>query len=69
MGKVAEVLATTWLTKFGYPKWKSVDLNYPLKGWEQYDCVKKYLKRPARASPDKASINPVLDAIKDILGQ
>ncbi len=71
VGKVAEVLATNmdWLTKFGHPKWKSVDLAYPLKGWEQYDCVRKYLKRPARASPDKASINPVLDAIKDILGQ
>jgi hypothetical protein len=21
-------------------KWKSVDLEYPIKGWEQYDCVR-----------------------------
>ncbi len=71
VGKVAEVLSTNlaWLTQHGHPKWKSVDLTYPLKGWEQYDCVKKYLKKPTRASPDRSSINPVLDAIKEVLGQ
>ncbi len=71
VGKVAELVSTNlaWLTQHGHPKWKSVDLNYPLKGWEQYDCVKKYLKKPTRASPDKSSINPVLDAIKDVMGQ
>ena len=31
-----------WLRKNGHPKWKAVDLNFPLKGWDQYDCVAKY---------------------------
>ena len=31
-----------WLVQNGHPKWKQVDLNYQLKGWEQYSCVKKY---------------------------
>jgi hypothetical protein len=45
-------------------------LDFPLKGWEQYDCVKKYVGKsvPAPAKP-KASINPVMDAIKEILGE
>ena len=73
VGKVAELISSNvdWLTKNGHPKWKSVDLNFPLKGWEQYDCVRKYLKKPTRAasSADKSGINPVLDAIKEVLGQ
>ncbi|MDX2441300.1 MAG: TAXI family TRAP transporter solute-binding subunit [Desulfobacterales bacterium] len=56
-----------WLKQNGHPKWNSVDLDYPLKGWTQYDCVKKYL----HASPGKAEVpmekNPLLDAIKNIL--
>jgi hypothetical protein len=60
-----------WLVKNGHPKWKTVDLNYPLKGWEQYGCVKKYLGKaepPARAAREQAPANPVMDAIKQILG-
>jgi TRAP transporter TAXI family solute receptor len=71
VGKVAEVVSNNmdWLTKNGHPKWKAVDLNYPLKGWDQYDCVKKYLKKPMGASTNKSGVNPVMDAIKDIMGQ
>ncbi len=72
VGRVAEMVASNmeWLVKNGHPKWKVVDLNFPLKGWEQYECVKKYLKKPTRqAAPDKTGINPVMDAIKDVLGQ
>ena len=59
-----------WLVKNGHPKWKTVDLSYPLKGWEQYACVRKYIgkveaPRPAR---ERAPLNPVMDAIKQILG-
>ena len=72
VGKFAQILYENmdWLTKNGHPKWKSVDLHFPLKGWEQYDCVKKYLTKPTRA-PKKstADINPILEAVKDILGQ
>ncbi len=73
IGRAAEVLAGNmdWLTKNGHPKWKAVDLNYPLKGWEQYECVRKYLKLPAQARGKTArpSTNPVMDAIKDALGE
>jgi TRAP transporter TAXI family solute receptor len=72
VGKFAETLASNldWLRKNGHPKWKAVDLDYPLKGWEQYDCVKKALhKQPTLSSRDKSSLNPVMDAIKEILGE
>ena len=72
VGRFAQIVSTNleWLKKNGHPKWQSVDLDFPLKGWEQYDCVKKYVGKsaPAPAKP-KASINPVMDAIKDILGE
>jgi uncharacterized protein len=71
IGRFAQVLAsnTGWLVDNGHPKWKSVKLDYPLKGWEQYDCVRKYLPRTAAApAPAKSGeANPVLDAIKNIL--
>lgn len=57
-----------WLKANGHPKWQSVDLNYPLKGWQQYDCVKKYLagaRRPAQTRSKE--LNPVLDALRDML--
>jgi uncharacterized protein len=71
VGRFAQILASNvgWLVDNGHAKWKSVKLDYPLKGWEQYDCVRKYLPRtagppaPARAGES----NPVLDAIKKVL--
>jgi len=57
-----------WLKQNGHPKWKSVDLDYPLKGWEQYDCVKKYRKGRSRRETDPPmEENPLLNAIKEIL--
>jgi hypothetical protein len=54
-----------WLRENGHPKWKAVDLNVALKGWEQYDCVAKALQPAKHRAPDKArSVNPVLDAVK-----
>lgn len=72
VGKLARILHDNldWLRANGHPKWKYVDLNYPLKGWEQYDCVKKNLRksqRPGRKKPQL--INPVLEAIKEMLGE
>jgi uncharacterized protein len=70
VGKFAKLVAQNldWLIQNGHPKWKNVDFNYSLKGWEQYDCVRKYLGRPAadtiRRSPDE---NPVWRAIKEAL--
>lgn len=57
-----------WLQQNGHPKWNSVDLDYPLKGWEQYDCVKKYRKRGNyRETIQPMGKNPLLNAIKEIL--
>jgi TRAP transporter TAXI family solute receptor len=70
VGQFAAHLAKNidWLRTNGHPKWQSVDLDYPLKGWEQYDCVKKYLAEPAPPpKKSKEELNPVLKAIKDML--
>jgi TRAP transporter TAXI family solute receptor len=71
VGRFAQLLSTNmnWLVDNGHPKWKSVKLDYPLKGWEQYDCVRKYLPRTAStpAPAKSADSNPVLDAIKNAL--
>lgn len=70
VGKFAKILSENmdWLRENGHPKWKFVDLNFPLKGWEQYDCVKKYLaKKPETAPKPSVDINPILNAVKEIL--
>ena len=74
VGRFAQVIARQmpWLAENGHPKWKAVDLEFPLRGWEQYDCVRKALgKRPlpvAAGTTTPASANPVSDAIKKALG-
>ena len=64
VGQFARILAGNldWLRQNGHSKWNSVDLGYPLKGWTQYRCVQKY-----QAKPVKKGINPVLQAIKEIM--
>jgi uncharacterized protein len=78
VGQLAKILYENlaWLRQNGHPKWRSVDLNFPLKGWEQYDCVKRYLVKtapvappPRPAGPPAGGINPVMDAVKQILNQ
>ena len=69
VGKFAKIVYDNfeWLKKNGHPKWNQVDLNYRLKGWEQYDCVQKYLGKKGEIQRRKPSeINPVLDAIKQM---
>jgi TRAP transporter TAXI family solute receptor len=72
VGRFAQVLAENraWLVQNGHPKWRSVDLDYQLRGWEQYDCVRRYLgKAPEAPRARTAPVdNPVMDAIKQILG-
>jgi len=60
-----------WPVKNGHPKWTSVDLDCPLKGWEQYDCVRKYLRKPIPApTKEKSAVsNPVMEAIKELLAE
>jgi len=71
VGRFADILEYNidWLRENGHPKWKSVDLEYPLKGWEQYDCVKNFAgKSKKQVKPAKTGeINPILEAIKEIL--
>jgi TRAP-type uncharacterized transport system substrate-binding protein len=52
VGRLAQILYEniSWLRENGHPKWKSVDLDFPLKGWEQYDCVRKYLVKKRSAA-------------------
>jgi uncharacterized protein len=75
VGKVAQTVSTRldWLKQNGHPKWKAVDLNYPLRGWEQYDCVRKYLGKGAApaATPTakQPGLNPVFEAIKGVLDE
>src|SRR5262249_54225801 len=75
VGRFAQLLSRGLdnLQKNGHAKWKAVDLNYPLRGWEQYDCVRKYLGKaaPATTAPGqpRSSQNPVFDAIKGALDQ
>ena len=67
VGKFAKTLSDNlqWLRTNGHPKWKSVDLNFPLKGLEQYDCVKKVLQPSQHSASEKPrEANPVWDAIK-----
>jgi uncharacterized protein len=72
VGKVAKVVYDNfeWLKENGHPKWKTVDLNAPLKGWEQYDCVTKVVQPSKRRAPEKPRVvNPVLDAIKKMFSE
>jgi len=69
VGKFAKIVYDNleWLKKNGHPKWTQVDLNYALKGWEQYDCVQKYLGKKNEIQRRKPSdLNPILDAIKQM---
>src|SRR6185295_6137655 len=70
IGQFAQAISTNlpWLVKNGHPKWKSVDLDAPLKGWEQYDCVSRRLGRAAGRAPGASkpsSANPLMDAVKE----
>jgi hypothetical protein len=77
VGQFAKILYENigWLRENGHPKWKSVDLDFKLKGWEQYDCVRKYLVKkgpppsPAAAAKPSREINPILDAVKEMLNR
>jgi uncharacterized protein len=69
VGRFAQIVSknTEWLVKNGHPKWKAVDLDAPLKGWGQYDCVSKYVRKSAPARGTRRSENPVMDAIQEVL--
>jgi uncharacterized protein len=74
VGRFAQIMSKNLdtLQKGGHAKWKAVDFNFPLRGWEQYDCVRKYLgKAPVTpaSGTTRSTANPVFDAIKGALDQ
>ncbi|HET9925450.1 MAG TPA: TAXI family TRAP transporter solute-binding subunit [Methylomirabilota bacterium] len=75
VGRFAQTMSRqmSWLVQNGHPKWKVVDLNYPLKGWEQYDCVRRYLGSAQAGVPAPTKVgqneNPVFNAIKGLLDE
>jgi len=72
VGKFAKILQDNleWLRANGHPKWKSVDLNAPVKGWEQFGCVTKYLQPSQRPTADRPrDVNPVMEAIKKMFSE
>ena len=73
IGRFAQMIARQmpWLTENGHPKWKVVDLEFPLRGWEQYDCVRRALGKAPLPASGRTTVNggnPVSDAIKNALG-
>jgi TRAP transporter TAXI family solute receptor len=75
VGRVAQAIVKgrDWLAKNGHPKWKAVDLDFRLNGWERYDCVQKYVGKsaPGEASPGASAgeRNPIDEAVKSVLGR
>ncbi len=69
VGRVGQLLYENmeWLQQHGHPKWKVVDLDYPLKGWQQYDCVSSKLTPVASTTGTVGTVNPLLEAIKEVL--
>jgi len=58
-----------WLRFNGHPKWKTVDLNATVKGWERYRCVSQADPAPALVKEeegDSRKPNPVADAIEAV---
>ena len=45
IGRLARQIVTGmgWLTRWGHPRWRLVELDAPLNGWQQYDCVREHL--------------------------
>ena len=72
VGRIARIIADNIdvLRQTGHPKWKAVDLDAPLRGWEQYDCVRKHLSRSRPVLETRRNeLNPVMQAIKQTLGR
>jgi TRAP transporter TAXI family solute receptor len=68
IGNVARLMSDNleWLRFNGHPKWKTVDLDETVKGWEQYKCVKSYTPSATADESESAperKFNPVADAI------
>lgn len=58
-----------WLQFNGHPKWKSIDLNSEVKGWERYKCLNHTGSAAAMARSETVrnpEPNPVASAIEAV---
>jgi TRAP transporter TAXI family solute receptor len=73
LGRIARDIAQGigWLRSHGTAAWQRVRLDAPVAGWEQYDCVRRYVGGPDSDSPAASTEerNPVADAINNALGK
>jgi len=53
VGKFAKIVHDNldWLRANGHPKWKTVDLNAPLKGWSSMTASRRWCSRPSAGRP------------------
>jgi uncharacterized protein len=68
IGTLAQLIRDNmaWLRINGHPKWKRVDLDATVSGWDQYSCVTDYspwATIDAEGGPDREP-NPVAEAIQ-----
>ena len=68
VGKLARLIRDNlaWLGQHGHPKWKTVDLDAQIKGWEPFECVDGYAPNPQDelfAPLAEFSNDPVVEAI------
>jgi uncharacterized protein len=54
-----------WLMTNGHPYWKRVDVQRPVKGWNQYDCVRGYVGHPSAAVTHRAPGMAVIEEGED----
>ena len=71
IGKVAWLIRENlkWLRQHGHPKWKTVNGNESVKGWEPYECVLDYMPGPHdehNVPLSDSPSNPVVDAIREV---
>jgi TRAP-type uncharacterized transport system substrate-binding protein len=58
-----------WLRQHGHPKWKTVNINESIKGWDPYECVLDYPPHPNQEplGPLADTMpNPVVEAIHGV---
>ncbi|KOR30712.1 hypothetical protein TI04_04465 [Achromatium sp. WMS2] len=55
-----------WLKAHGHPKWQQVDLDFTMKNWEQYQCVKNVI-HPEPPGPIQDKDGSTRDTLRDIL--
>jgi uncharacterized protein len=71
IGKLAWLIRENldWLRQHGHPKWKTVNLDEAVNGWEPYVCVIDYTP-PTHPNPNPDAPvnvdNPVVDAIQAV---